>query len=138
MFDQCLYFNTAALARRLDREWTSAFRPFDLTPSQAFMLRAILRSPGLLQRELADELRIARPTATRALDGLVEKKLVERRGSDHDGRESAVYPTAAAQAVHQALDAASGKVTRRLKTLLGEANFTETVDRIRGVRSALE
>jgi len=42
MFDHCLYFNTSALARRLEREWTVAFKPFDLTPPQAFTLRAVL------------------------------------------------------------------------------------------------
>ena len=70
MFDQCLYFNTSALARRLEREWTEAFEPFGVTPPQGFMLRAVLERPGMLQRELSEVLSIARPTATRSLDGL--------------------------------------------------------------------
>ncbi|MDO9192553.1 MAG: helix-turn-helix domain-containing protein, partial [Undibacterium sp.] len=65
MFDHCLYFNTHALARTLEREWTKAFKPFGLTPSQAFMLRAILATSGLLQNELAQMLVISRPTTTR-------------------------------------------------------------------------
>ena len=75
MFDQCLYFNTTALARVLEREWTKAFKPFGLTPSQAFMLRAILDKPGLLQSELAAGLAISRPTATRSLDGSITGKV---------------------------------------------------------------
>ena len=71
MFDQCLYFNTTALARQLEREWTRAFAPFELTPPQAFMLRTILDQPGLLQRELAASMVISRPTATRTLDGAI-------------------------------------------------------------------
>ena len=138
MFDHCLYFNTSALARRLEREWSEAFRPFDLTPPQAFTLRAILGRPGLLQRELADELGISRPTATRALDGLAAKGLVERRASERDGREATVFATDAAREIHQALDAASGEVTRRLKGLLGEDAFVDTVAKVRGVRSALK
>ena len=39
MFDHCLYFNTTALARLLEKEWTAAFAGFDLTPPQAFLLR---------------------------------------------------------------------------------------------------
>ena len=138
MFDHCLYFNTTALARRLEREWTEAFAMFELSPPQAFMLRVILAKPGLLQRELADELSIARPTATRALDFLQTKGLIERRGRDGDGREVCIQPTKDAIAIHAALNKASGTVTSKLKRLLGDAEFVETVSKIRGVRSALE
>ena len=138
MFDHCLYFNTAALARRLEREWTEAFSMFGLSPPQAFMLRVILAKPGLLQRELADELSIARPTATRALDFLQTKGLIERRGRDGDGREVCIQPTKNAIAIHAALNKASGTVTSKLKRLLGEAEFGETVSKIRSVRSGLE
>jgi MarR family transcriptional regulator, temperature-dependent positive regulator of motility len=138
MFDHCLYFNTTALARRLEREWTEAFSMFGLSPPQAFMLRVILSKPGLLQRELADELSIARPTATRALDFLQTKGLIERRGRDGDGREVCIQPTKNAVAIHAALNKASGTVTSKLKRLLGEDEFGETVSKIRSVRSGLE
>lgn len=138
MFDQCLYFNTTALARRLEREWTDAFSPFDLSPSQAFMLRAVLDKPGLLQGELSNSLAIARPTATRALDFLTQKGFVERRTVEEDGRAVTIWPTARAQQIHSDLNAASGAVTDRLKKQLGQAAFTTTVKQIRGVRSALD
>jgi len=137
MFDHCLYFNTTALARRLEREWAAAFSPFALTPPQAFMLRSILDHPPMLQSEVAAALAISRPTATRTLHGLVEKGLVERRSTTRDGREQTIHPTAAAVAIHAALNEASGKVTRRLKRLLGEEAFSETVRQVRGVRAAL-
>lgn len=137
MFEHCLYFNTTALARRLEREWTTAFKPFDLTPPQAFLLRVVLAKPGQLQRELADEMGISRPTATRTLDGLAAKGLIERRASERDGRESAIFPTPSARAIHQALEAASGAVTRRLKKTLGEDAFVDTVGRVRDIRSHL-
>ena len=137
MFDHCLYFNTTALARRLEREWADAFAPFALSPPQAFMLRVVLAKPGLLQRELAAELAIARPTATRALDHLQAKGFVERSGRDGDARETCITPTAKAVAIHAALNAAGGAVTTRLKTLLGPAEFGDTVVKIGGARSAL-
>jgi DNA-binding MarR family transcriptional regulator len=138
MFEHCLYFNTTALARRLEKEWTSAFAPFELSPPQAFMLRVVLAKPGLLQRELADELSIARPTATRALDFLQTKGLIERKGRDGDGREICIQPTEKAIALHHALNAASAAVTRKLKAHLGSEKFVDTVSKISGVRSALE
>jgi MarR family transcriptional regulator, temperature-dependent positive regulator of motility len=137
MFDQCIYFNTSALARRLDREWADAFAEFGLTPPQAFMLRAVLDRPGLLQSELSKELSIARPTATRALDFLEAKGYIERRATPGDGREVAVWPTPKATRAKVALNEASGIVTARLKKMLGSAEFGATVTRIRETLTAL-
>jgi DNA-binding MarR family transcriptional regulator len=137
MFDHCLYFNTTALARVLEREWTRAFKPFGLTPAQAFMLRVVLEKPSLLQGELAKELAISRPTTTRALDGLQRMQLVERRSTETDGREYAIYPTATAIAMRDALNAASAGVTKRLKKELGSSQFEETVAKVKVVRSTL-
>jgi DNA-binding MarR family transcriptional regulator len=138
MFDHCLYFNTTALARRVEQEWSDAFAAFGLTAPQAFMLRAVLARPGLLQRELAAELAIAKSTATRALDFLEAKGFIERRSGQGDGREKSVFPTPAADSIRQALDEASGTVTSRLKKLLGTREFADTVTTIKSVRAALE
>lgn len=138
MFDHCLYFNTSALARRLEREWSEAFEAFGLTPPQAFMLRAVIERQGLLQSELSEALSIARPTATRALDGLAAKGYVERRRSAVDGREVSISPTQKAIRLKAALNEASGAVTAKLKKELGGGEFTDAVAVIRGIRSALE
>ncbi len=138
MFDHCLYFNTTALARLVDKEWTLAFKPFGVTPSQGFMLRLVLKHPGLLQNELASELTISRPTATRLLDGLQALALIERRSTASDGRHWAVYPTARGEALHAGLNKASGEVTRRIQQQIGKENFDETVARVRSVSSALK
>ncbi|KAF3999420.1 MarR family winged helix-turn-helix transcriptional regulator [Glaciimonas immobilis] len=137
MFDNCLYFNTTALARALEREWAKAFGPFFLTPSQAFMLRVVLKKPSLLQSELAKEMAISRSTATRALDGLQKMGLVERRRTESDGREYAIHPTAQAQAMKESLNAASAVVTKRLKDELGQRQFEETVLQVKSIRTTL-
>jgi len=138
MFEQCLYFNTTALARVLEKHWTQAFAPFGLTPPQAFMLRVVLDKPGLLQRELAAELSIARATATRTLDGLQRLELIERRDTESDGREYAIHPTPAAVKLRDAINAASGEVTKRLRRQLGAAHFEEVVGGLKGIRDSLE
>jgi len=137
LFDHCLYFNTTALARLLEREWTAAFAGFGLTPPQAFLLRLVLDQPGLSQRELAARMTIARPTATRVLDGLERRKLIQRRAGEEDAREQRIHPTGDAEAIRAALNAASGNVTRRLKQLLGPQVFEQTVGKIRDVRDAI-
>jgi DNA-binding MarR family transcriptional regulator len=137
MFDHCLYFNSTALARLTEREWSRAFKPLGLTPSQGFMLRVVLEKPGLLQSELARELVISRPTATRILDGLQKLELAERRTTASDGREYAIHPTAAARAMKTSLNAASAAVAKRLKDALGSGEFEDVVARMRTVRNTL-
>lgn len=137
MFDHCLYFNTTALARVLERRWAKAFKPFGLTPSQAFMLRVVLGKPGLLQSELATAMVITRPTATRTLDGLQELGLVERRSTGVDGRESAIYATDLSVAMREQLNAASAHVTTHLKKEMGADNFNQAVNQARSVRTIL-
>lgn len=133
MFDHCLYFNTTALARQLERLWTEAFKPFDLTPSQGFTVRAVLQKPGMLHSELASSLKIARATATRAVDGLVARNLVERRPTKRDGREWEIHPTPQAVAMREALDGASGAVTARMKDELGAARFGDFVEQAKSI-----
>ena len=138
MFEQCLYFNTTSLARQLEKEWTSAFKPFGLTPSQAFMLRVVLNKASLLQSELASEMNISRPTATRALDGLERLSLIKRVASEKDGREQEIHPTKKAMEMKEAINAASVAVAKRLKKSLGTSHFEDAVDQIRGISSALK
>jgi DNA-binding MarR family transcriptional regulator len=137
MFDQCLYFNTTSLSRLLEREWSAAFKPFELTPPQAFLLRTVLAQPGQLQRELADVMTIARPTATRLLDGLQEKGFIERRSSANDGREWEIHPTKQARAIEAGLNDASGAVTKRLKKQLGANVFAGVVGQLKEIRTSL-
>lgn len=138
MFDHCIYFNTSALTRQLDRIWSAAFAPFDLTPPQGFMLRAVLARPGLLQSELASELKIARATATRGLDGLENRGLIVRSKTTGDKRESVITPTDEAIAIRDGLNNASGAVTVRLTALLGERGFSEFVEQAKAITGKLD
>ncbi|TYT26978.1 MarR family transcriptional regulator [Luteimonas viscosa] len=138
MFEGCLYFNTSALVRQLERKWSAAFAPFGLTPPQAFLLRTVLKHPGLAPFELAETLSLARPTVTRLIDGLESKDLLVRKGSASDGRGQSIHPTSAALAIGDAINQASSNVTRQLKRVLGDEDFGDAVARIRRVRSSLE
>lgn len=138
MFEHCLYFQTTALARRLESEWAKVFKPYNLTPPQAFMLRAIVVYEGLLPCELANLLSISRATVTRALDGLEAKQWIIRKKSTKDGRESLIFATSKAKAIKNKLDEASISVGTRLKQQLDTSVFTESVARLRSIREALD
>ncbi|WP_108508661.1 MarR family winged helix-turn-helix transcriptional regulator [Polynucleobacter acidiphobus] len=137
MFEQCLYFNTTSLARQLEREWTRAFKPFGLTPSQAFMLRVILEKPQSYQNALAKEMNITKPTVSRGLDGLEKLGLIERRPSPDDAREIEVHPTKRTKAMKDGLNTASGEVTKKFKKLLGTDEFLDVVGKLRGISEML-
>ena len=137
MFDHCLYFNTTALARIVEREWNAAYQPFDLTAPQGFVLRAVLRQPGLLNSELAAIFGIARPTATRLLDALLAKNLIERRPSAADGREWNIFPTAAALALDEPINAVSAELAQRLRGQMGGERFDDSISALRGVRESI-
>ena len=137
MFEQCLYFNTTSLARKIEREWAMAFKPFGLTPSQAFMLRVILEKPQSYQNALAKEMNITKPTASRGLNGLEKLGLIERRPSPDDAREIEIHPTKKAKAMKDGLNTASGEVTKKFKKLIGADEFLDVVGKLRGISEML-
>ncbi|WP_176057569.1 MarR family winged helix-turn-helix transcriptional regulator [Paraburkholderia sp. BCC1876] len=137
MFDHCLYFNSSALARLTEREWTTAYAPFGLTPAQGFVLRVVLASPGSLSSEVASLLGIARPTATRLIDNLCDKELVERCQGEADAREWGVYPTQAGKALDRPITEASAQIARTLRSKIGRELFESTVSGMHDVRKAL-
>ena len=137
MFEQCLYFTTTSLARKLEREWALTFKPFGLTPAQAFMLRVILDKPESYQNALAKEMNITKPTASRGLDGLEKLGLIERRPSPDDAREIKVHPTRKAKALKERLTAVSVDATRKYKKLLGSDEYLEVIGKLRGISSIL-
>ena len=102
------------------------------------MLRVVLDKAPLLQSELAREMNISRPTATRALDGLERLGLIKRLASEKDGREQEIHPTKKAVEMKEAINAASGAVTKRLKKVLGTNHFEDVVGQLRGISSALK
>lgn len=137
MFEECLYFNSNALARAVTRLWTEAYKPFDLSPPHAFLLRTVLAKPGLLPRELAQELNLSRSTVTRFLDALEKRDLLTRRATGSDGRELQVFPTAAAEAIHEALDATGAHLTQQMQTLFGADQIGDLVTDMRRIQKTL-
>ena len=137
MFEHCLYFNTTSLARKLEREWTKAFKPFNLTPPQAFMLRIVLERKSVLHNALASELNISRSTATRTLDGLQKLGYIIKSHSTNDGREQIIEPTYDALMIKDAINEASGNVTKEIKLVIGNDTFEKTVGGIKNVISSI-
>lgn len=138
MFEECLYFNSNALARTVTRIWTDAYRQFDLSPPHAFLLRVVLAKPGLLPRELAEELNLSRSTITRFLDSLEQRDLLIRTPTEKDGRELQIFPTKAAKTIHQQLDDTGKELTRLMGEIAGKGELSQIVFKLRELQNSLK
>lgn len=138
MFEECLYFNSNALARAVTKLWTEAYKPFDLSPPHAFLLRAVLAQPGLQPKQLADELNLSRSTVTRFLDSLEARGLLQRTAGSADAREWQVHPTPEAQAMHAELDATGARLTTQMRRLFGKAVVGDTVATLRQMQQKID
>ncbi|ACZ21131.1 transcriptional regulator [Sanguibacter keddieii DSM 10542] len=76
--------------RKAGEDW---IRERDLSHQQAFVLGHLARSPGAIQRELADLSRTSAASVSSLLQGLERRGLVERRSEDGDERRKRVYAT---------------------------------------------
>ncbi len=138
MFEECLYFNSNALARTVARIWAEAYKPLDLSPPHAFMLRVILAKPGLMPRELAEELTLSRSTVTRFLDSLERRDFLVRKMTTQDGREVQIYPTDQAIAIHKELDQTGKKLSMLMSELIGQEDLSITITNLRKFQKILE
>lgn len=138
MFEECLYFNSNAMARAVTRLWSEAYGRYGLSPSHAFLLRVVLAKPGLLPGELAEELDLSRSTVTRFLDSLEQRNFLIRKQTKEDGREFEVHPTSKAKAIQRDLNSTGAKLTIRMGELFGERDLSRTVKMLRKMKKSLD
>lgn len=121
MFERCIYFNTNALARRLNERWDNAFARLGLAPSHGYLLRLVLERPGLSQQAIAGELRLEKSTVARFLDDLEKRGLVQRRRSGRDPRRNEIVPAPAARRMQKDLEALGDELYAEMCNAIGSA-----------------
>ena len=87
------------LGRALVQVTRSAVGLPTLPESQIAVLRRLSRTGGRTPAQLADDLRLARPTISNVVRDLSADGLVERRPAPGDGRSVVLVPTARAEAL---------------------------------------
>jgi DNA-binding MarR family transcriptional regulator len=87
------------LWRTLVRTTRAAEHLPELPESQVDALRALTRAGSMTPGELAEELRLARPTVSNIVRDLTADGLVERRRSGADGRSAILVPTPRAREI---------------------------------------
>ena len=138
MFEECLYFNSNALARTVTRIWTEAYKPFGLSPPHAFLIKVVLAKPGILPRELAEQLNLSRSTVTRFLDSLEKKGFITRKATVNDGREIQIFPTLQAKKIEQKLAKTRDLLTKEMQETIGDDVMANAVTNFREIRETIE
>jgi DNA-binding MarR family transcriptional regulator len=79
----------------------------ELSMTQLKMLHVLMeREREASVKEIAEELSMSLPNASRTIDGLLQRGLVERREDEHDRRVKRVGPTPAARELIDRVDTA--------------------------------
>lgn len=132
MFERCLYFNVNALARSVNRIWDQAFKELGLSPAHAYLLRLVLKQPGISQKAIAEELRLDKSTITRFVDALQAKGLVTRsKTGSGDSREQRIQATEKAQRIQIELEQKGDELYRMICDKLGKAEVKRLVAQLR-------
>ena len=137
MFEKCIYFNTNALARQINKIWDDAFKPFGLSPAHAYVLRVVLDQPGISMKHISEELELAPSTVTRFVDSLINKGFLERLSNDTDKRSTQILPTLQSKKIHKKLEATGQALYTNMNDLIGKKAFAELVTGMRTTRQQL-
>ncbi|MDR7319463.1 MarR family transcriptional regulator [Brevibacillus nitrificans] len=115
--ENCLYFTTNRLSRAITRMADEAFATTGLTPAYGYLIRLVIGSPGITQKELSEKLSITPSTLTRFIDKLEIKQLVERKVQ---GKTVLVYPTEKGIELGPTLRQASKRLKQNYEEILGK------------------
>ena len=137
MFEKCIYFNTNALVRNINKIWDEAFKPFGLSPSHAYVLRLVLNQPGIAMKQIAESLELAPSTVTRFVESLINKNLLIRELDEKDKRGARIYPTTNAKKIHKKLEKTGDELYLTMNQIIGKTAFSNLVSDIKKTRQKL-
>lgn len=123
-YAQCLYFTSAALARKVEKLAVQVWKAVDLSPSHAYLLMTVLEEPGMQPSALSAELQLQPSTITRLLEKLEEKNLIVRTS---EGKLSNVYATPKAKTLQPKMKQCVQQFSREYASLLGDAESSRLV-----------
>jgi DNA-binding MarR family transcriptional regulator len=116
LLDYCLYFTANALARAITHMAEEEFNVTGISPSHAFLVMRVNENPGLTQKDLSDQLKLAPSTVTRFIDDLERKGYLERMV---EGKISRIKLTDTGHQLQSKIDAAWHALYDRYCQVLG-------------------
>ena len=134
-YAQCLYFTSAALARKVEKLASESWKKVDLSPSHAYLLMAVLEGPGIQPTALGEQLQLQPSTITRLIEKLEGKKLVVRTS---EGKTTNVYPTPKAKELQPKLGECMQDFHGKCSRLLGKDENGRLVQNMARIADCLE
>jgi MarR family transcriptional repressor of mepA len=96
-------------------------RARELSFAQAFALGYLVKTPGAIQRDIADITRTSAASVSSLLQGLERRGLVERRAESGNERSKQVYATPAGEELIAGFDTAMAEAQEAILAPLDEA-----------------
>lgn len=131
----CLFFTANRLGRAITKIAEEEFAMTGLTPMYGYLIRLVILTPGISQKELSEKLSITSSTLTRFIDKLESKQLVERKVH---GKTVLVYPTDKGRELEEAIRRASKNLHRRYESILGSDSSDQLTKVIETASEQLE
>ena len=113
----CLFFTANSLARDITRMGEEEFSAIGMTPSYAFLLMLATESPGISQKEIAQQMNMSPSTVSRFIEALVRRGLLEKTGQ---GRTTYISPTEKGLQLHESIEHVWKNLYQRYSKVLGE------------------
>jgi len=126
-FNQCLYFASNALARKMEKLALQSWKRVDLSPSHAYLLLLVLEQPGVQPGTISEHLHLTPSTITRLIEKLEEKKLLVRTV---EGKVTNVYPTPKAKDLVPEMMVCLEEFNKNYVALFGKEESTRLVNSI--------
>lgn len=120
------------MSRMVTKVWSEAFAPLGLSPSHAYLIRLVLEKPGLLQKEIGQELHLEKSTITRFIDKMVKQGYLKRRAEIVDDiKYQHIYATQKAHDIAEELEKIGDALYEKSQQLI---NLDELKDFVAGMR----
>lgn len=123
-YGMCLYFTSAALARKVEKLANESWKKVNLSPSHAYLLMTVLDEPGIQPSNLSSQLHLQPSTITRLIEKLEEKKLTVRTT---EGKITNVYPTPKAKELYPKMKECLNHFYQKYSALLGKEESNKLV-----------
>ena len=131
----CVYFSSAAFARKVEKIAVESWKPVGLAPSHGYLLMHVIEEPGVQPGALADQLQLQPSTITRLIEKLEEKKLVVRTT---EGKVTNVYPTPKAKELYSQLKQCVADFHKSYSTVLGNDESCRLVQSMNKLADKME
>ena len=134
-YNECMYFISAAFARKVERLAVTSWKEVNLSPSIAYLLMLVIEEPGCQPTYIGNHLHLKPSTVTRFVEKLEERKLIIRTT---EGKLTNIYPTPKGKEMYPELKKCLQDFMSRYDKLIEKNEATKLLDTMRKVADKID